>query len=156
MPDAFSGLLVFDLLCLAAVQRVFPTETFKKTAEFTERLPFATLSQKHAAAAAFLERQQAAIVLVQEARSLDEHHAISSRYQRLDHHWGGKQVGRIAIRTLRGRFSKIVSILFISGSNDLSSLLFSDRAQVPPALRWQRRLYGGFDPPEHFRGDRKH
>ena len=95
VPDAFAGLLVFDLLCLAAVQRMFPTETFKKAAEFAESLPFATSSQKHAAAAAFLDRQRAAIVLVQEARSLDEHPAIASRYQRLDHRWGRKQVGRI-------------------------------------------------------------
>ena len=125
VPDAFAGLLVFDLLCLAAVQRMFPTETFKKAAEFAEILPFATSSQKHAAAAAFLDRQRAAIVLVQEARSLDEHPAIASRYQRLDHHWERKQVGRIETRTLRGRFSKIVSILFVLVSNDLLVLLAS-------------------------------
>ena len=53
VPDAFAGLLAFDMLCLAAARYVFPERTLAKLAEVTRALPYATLSQKHAAAAEY-------------------------------------------------------------------------------------------------------
>ena len=53
VPDAFAGLLAFDMLCLAAARYVFPERTFAKLADVTRALPYATLSQKHAAAAEY-------------------------------------------------------------------------------------------------------
>ena len=51
VPDAFAGLLVFDMLCLAAARYMFPERPFAKLADVTRALPYATLSQKHTAAA---------------------------------------------------------------------------------------------------------
>ena len=53
VPDAFAGLLVFDMLCLAAVRYIFPDRPFAKLADVTRALPYAALSQKHAAAAEY-------------------------------------------------------------------------------------------------------
>ena len=53
VPDAFAGLLAFDMLCLAAARYVFPERTFAKLADVTRALPYATLSLKHAAAAEY-------------------------------------------------------------------------------------------------------
>ena len=53
VPDAFAGLLAFDLLCLAAARYMFPERTFAKLADVTGALPYTTLSQKHAAAAEY-------------------------------------------------------------------------------------------------------
>ena len=53
VPDAFAGLLAFDMLCLAAARYVFPERTLAKLADVTRALPYATLSQKHAAAAEY-------------------------------------------------------------------------------------------------------
>ena len=56
VPDAFAGLLVFDMLCLAATRYMFPENTFAKVAEVTRALPYTTLSQKHAAAAEYVAK----------------------------------------------------------------------------------------------------
>ena len=53
VPDAFAGLLVFDMLCLAAARYMFPERTFAKLAAVTSALPYTKLSQKHAAAAEY-------------------------------------------------------------------------------------------------------
>ena len=53
VPDAFAGLLVFDMLCLAAARYMFPERTFAKLADVARALPYTTLSQKHAAAAEY-------------------------------------------------------------------------------------------------------
>ena len=43
----------FSMLCLAAARYMFPERTFAKLADVTRALPYTTLSQKHAAAAAY-------------------------------------------------------------------------------------------------------
>ena len=53
VPDTFAGLLVFDMLCLAAARYMFPERTFAKLADVTGALPYTTLTQKHAAAAEY-------------------------------------------------------------------------------------------------------
>ena len=53
IQDAFAGLLVFDMLCLAAARYMFPEKPFAMLAEVTRALPYTTLSQKHAAAAEY-------------------------------------------------------------------------------------------------------
>ena len=50
---AFSGLFVFDLLCLQATKSCFGPAPFRGVAEFAKQLPFATFEGKHAAAARF-------------------------------------------------------------------------------------------------------
>ena len=57
VPDAFAGLLVFDMLCLAAARYMFPEKPFAMLAEVTRALPYTTLSQKHAAAAEYSAKQ---------------------------------------------------------------------------------------------------
>ena len=56
VPDAFAGLLVFDMLCLAAARYIFPERPFAKLADVTRALPYATLSQKHTAAAEYVAK----------------------------------------------------------------------------------------------------
>ena len=75
VEDAFAGLLIFDLMSCAIVRHVFPEaeSPFAVMSELTGRLPFATYSGKHEAAACFFTEQEADIVFVQEARCLDEH-----------------------------------------------------------------------------------
>jgi hypothetical protein len=75
VEDAFAGLLIFDLMSCAIVRHVFPEaeSPFAVMSELTGRLPFATYSGKHEAAACFFTEQEADIVFVQEARCIDEH-----------------------------------------------------------------------------------
>ena len=80
VPDALAGLLVFDLLCLAAVRYIFPDGMFAKVADVARALPYATLSQKHAAAAEYFNEHAAVIVFAQEAHGIEEHPAIVETY----------------------------------------------------------------------------
>ena len=50
---AFSGLFIFDLLCLQATKACFGPAPFRHVAEFAQQLPFATFEGKHAAAAQY-------------------------------------------------------------------------------------------------------
>ena len=56
VADAFAGILVFDMLCLAATRHMFPEMQFAKLADVARALPYTTLSQKHAAAAQHLAK----------------------------------------------------------------------------------------------------
>ena len=80
LPDAFAGLLVFDMLCVAAVRHVFPESTFARVADVARALPYTTLTQKHAAAAEYFDSCGAVIAFVQEARGIEEHPAIVEAY----------------------------------------------------------------------------
>merc|ERR1719506_2085670 len=72
VQDAFAGLLIFDLFCMATVKHAFPAAPFSDIAAFTESLPFATYSGKHDAAASFFDKEAADLVFVQEARNLND------------------------------------------------------------------------------------
>ena len=50
---AFSGLFIFDLLCLQATKACFGPTPFRQVAEFAKQLPFATFEGKHFAAAQY-------------------------------------------------------------------------------------------------------
>ena len=98
--------LVFDLLCLAATRYVFPENTFAAVADVAHKLPYAKLSQKHAAAAEYFENHRASIVFVQEARGLDEHPAIAETY--LPPYTGKDPFTGVLLR--RGTFDQIENI----------------------------------------------
>jgi hypothetical protein len=93
---AFAGLLVFDLLGLAAASRISVGNTtvpmaeslksgavFKVMAAFVETLPFVSDSGKHDAAVDYFDRLQADIVIAQECRGLADHPRIQQFYQPL-------------------------------------------------------------------------
>ena len=114
---------------LASIRKRTSPIEFAHLAEKSEKGSISNLSTK---------------VLVQEARSLEEHRAISSRYQRLDHHWERKQVGGIETRTLRGRFSKIVSILLVLVLNDLLLAFFFKSSSGTSRSSLAKTLIRGF------------
>ena len=68
MADALAGLLVFDLMCLAAVQRMFPATAtagpFAQMTAFVQGLPFATIADKQVEAANFVAAQKANVTAV--------------------------------------------------------------------------------------------
>ena len=80
---AFSGLFVFDLLCLQATKSCFGPAPFRGVAEFAKQLPFATFEGKHAAAAEYFRSTGASIICVQEGRALCDFPAIASRWDPL-------------------------------------------------------------------------
>jgi hypothetical protein len=81
VPEAFAGLLIFDVMSLAVVKHMFPEHPFKKITEFTEALPFAT-SAKHTFAANFFRSKQADVVLLQEASHIEQNDMIAEDYMR--------------------------------------------------------------------------
>ena len=81
MGTAFGGLLLFDVFCVQASTICFGSPPFRRAAEFAERLPFATLHGKHAAAERYFRSTDAAIICVQDGRKLNDFDAVASRYQ---------------------------------------------------------------------------
>jgi hypothetical protein len=106
VKDAFAGVLVYDLMCLATVQYIFKEEPFKDTAAFVETLPSATFAAKNEAAAKFFRQQAASVVLVQEANELDKDEDILDAF--LPPVAGETEETAIFVR--RGKFDTVVNI----------------------------------------------
>lgn len=81
---AFAGLLVFDMMCMAAAKQLIEPPIkhshkedidipFGQIADFANAMPFATFRGKHDAVAAYLASSGAQVLLAKEARYLNTH-----------------------------------------------------------------------------------
>ena len=83
LGNAFGGLFLFDLLGVQVAKAVFGSSSFRRVADLASKLPFATFTGKHVAAARYFRSTDATIICVQEGRALFDFPAISNRYERV-------------------------------------------------------------------------